>query len=146
MARPTTVPQARALRRNAPETERLLWKLLRDRKLDGLKFRRQVPLGPYVLDFVCMRHRLVIEADGPFHDPERDAIRDASLAAKGFRVLRFPNTEIQLKDWQVIARILEIVGTPPPQTSGGATPHPTACGGHLLPQGEKEASRLSLAQ
>ena len=115
MARPTTVPQARALRRNAPETERLLWKLLRDRRLEGLKFRRQVPLGPYVLDFVCMRHRLVIEADGPFHDPERDAIRDAWLAAKGFRVLLFPNTEIQLKDWQVIGRILEIVGTPPPQ-------------------------------
>ncbi len=114
-ARPTTVPQARALRRNAPETERLLWKLLRDRKLEGLKFRRQVPLGPYVLDFVCMRHRLVIEADGPFHDPERDALRDAWLAAKGFRVLRFRNTEIQLKDWQVIGRILEVVGTTPLQ-------------------------------
>ncbi len=62
-----------------------------------------------------MRHRLVIEADGPFHDPERDAVRDAWLAAKGFRVLRFPNTEIQLKDWQVIGRILEVVGTPPLQ-------------------------------
>ena len=115
MARPTTVPQARALRRTAPETERLLWKLLRDRRLEGLKFRRQVPLGPYVLDFVCMRHRLVIEADGPFHDPERDALRYAWLAAKGFRVLRFRNTEIQLKDWQVIGRILEVVGTPPLQ-------------------------------
>ena len=62
-----------------------------------------------------MHHRLVIEADGPFHDPERDAVRDAWLAAKGFRVLRFPNTEIQLKDWQVIGRILEVVGTPPLQ-------------------------------
>ena len=62
-----------------------------------------------------MRHRLVIEADGPFHDPERDAVRDAWLAAKGVRVLRFPNTEIQLKDWQVIGRILEVVGTPPLQ-------------------------------
>ena len=62
-----------------------------------------------------MRHRLVIEADGPFHDPERDAVRDAWLAAKGFRVLRFPNTEIQLKDWQVIGRIIEVVGTPPLQ-------------------------------
>lgn len=115
MARPTTVPQARALRRNAPDTERLLWRLLRDRRLEGLKFRRQVPLGPYVLDFVCLRHRLVIEADGPFHDPERDAVRDAWLDSKGFRVLRFPNTEIQLRDWRVIARILEVVGTPPPQ-------------------------------
>ena len=84
-----------------------------------------------------MRHRLVIEADGPFHDPERDAVRDAWLAAKGFRVLRFPNTEIQLKDWQVIGRILKIVGTPPLQPYGGTTPHPTAFGGHLLPQGAK---------
>ena len=108
MARPTTVPQARALRRNALDTERLLWSLLRDRRLEGLKFRRQVPLGPYVLDFVCLRHRLVIEADGPFHDPERDAVRDAWLDSKGFR-------EIQLRDWWVIARILEVVGTPPPQ-------------------------------
>ena len=116
MARPTTVPQARALRRNAPETERLLWTLLRDRRLEGLKFRRQVPLGPYVLDFVCLQHRLVIEADGPFHDPERDAARDAWLASRGFRVLRFPNTEIQVKDWQIIARILKAVGSPPPQT------------------------------
>ena len=115
MARPTTVPQARALRRNAPETERLLWKLLRDRRLDGLKFRRQVPFGPYVLDLVCLRHRLVVEADGPFHDPERDALRDAWLASRTFRVLRFRNAEIQLRDWQVIARILATVGTPPPE-------------------------------
>jgi very-short-patch-repair endonuclease len=112
MARPATIPQARALRRSAPETERLLWKLLRDRRLEGMKFRRQAPLGPFVLDFVCLRHRLVIEADGPFHDPEQDAVRDAWLVAKGFRVLRFSNAEIQLKDWKVVARILGVVGAP----------------------------------
>jgi very-short-patch-repair endonuclease len=116
MARPATIPQARALRRSAPETERLLWKLLRDRRLEGMKFRRQAPLGPYVLDFICLRHRLVIEADGPFHDPEQDAVRDAWLVAKGFRVLRFSNAEIQLKDWQVVARILAVVGAPPLQS------------------------------
>ena len=114
MARRATIPQARALRRTAPATERILWNLLRDRRLEGLKFRRQVPLGPYVLDFVCLRHRLVVEADGPFHDPDRDASRDDWLAAKGFLVLRFPNNEIQVRDWQVIARILEAVGKPPP--------------------------------
>ena len=114
MARRATIPQARALRRTAPATERILWNLLRDRRLEGLKFRRQVPLGPYVLDFVCLRHRLVVEADGPFHDPDRDASRDDWLAAKGFLVLRFPNNEIQIRDWQVIARILEVVGTPTP--------------------------------
>ena len=109
MARRATIPQARALRRSAPVTERLLWRILRDRRLEGLKFRRQVPLGPYVLDFVCLRHRLVVEADGPFHDPEHDARRDVWLAAKGFRVLRFSNSEIQVKDWRVIGRILEAV-------------------------------------
>ena len=114
MARRATIPQARALRRTAPATECILWNLLRDRRLEGLKFRRQVPLGPYVLDFVCLRHRLVVEADVPFHDPDRDASRDDWLAAKGFLVLRFPNNEIQVRDWQVIARILEVVGTPPP--------------------------------
>jgi very-short-patch-repair endonuclease len=81
-----------------------------------LKFRRQAPLGPYVLDFVCLRHRSVIEAGGPFQEPERDAVRDAWLMAKGFWILRCPNTDIQLKDWQIIARILEVVGTPPPQS------------------------------
>jgi very-short-patch-repair endonuclease len=83
---------------------------------------------------VCLRHRLVAEADGPFHDPERDAIRDAWLFAQGFRVLRFPNSQIEMGDWEVIARILDAVR---PSGEAGATPHPTACGGHLLPQGEK---------
>jgi very-short-patch-repair endonuclease len=109
MARRATVGHARALRRNAPSTERYLWKLLRDRRLDGLKFRRQFPLGPYLLDFVCLRHRLVIEADGPFHDQAHDAVRDAWLVAKGFRILRFPNGRIENRDWEVIGEILRAV-------------------------------------
>lgn len=125
MARRATIPQARALRRNAPATERLLWRLLRDRRLEGLKFRRQVPLGAYILDFVCLRHRLVIEADGPFHDLEHDALRDAWLTAEGFRVLRFSNSEIQVKASQVIGRILESVTAWPADGQLGATPHPT---------------------
>jgi very-short-patch-repair endonuclease len=79
---------------------------LRQRKLGGLKFRRQTPMGPYVLDFLCLRYRLVVEADGPFHDPERDAIRDAWLRAKGFRVLRFSNQEIHNSPEFVADRIL----------------------------------------
>jgi very-short-patch-repair endonuclease len=97
----------------SPATERYLWKLLRGRRLADLKFRRQVPMGPYVLDFVCLRHRLVIEADGPFHDPEEDAKRDLWLAAKGFRVLRFRNDEIGGGGHQVVNRIIEAVGQPP---------------------------------
>ena len=107
MARDASVKQARNLRRNPSATERLLWSRLRQRRLEGLKFRRQMPLGPYVLDFVCLRHRLVIEADGPFHDPERDAIRDAWLHAKGFRVLRFSNREIAGEPHLVAERVME---------------------------------------
>lgn len=86
---------------------------MRDRRLEGLKFRRQVPVGPYVLDFACLRHRLVIEADGPFHDAERDAARDAWLTSQGFRVLRFSNHDIQNHDWVVIQRIRIAVSAPP---------------------------------
>jgi len=93
--------------------EQKLWSLLRDRRLEGLKFRRQFPAGRYVLDFVCLRHRLVVEADGPFHDPERDAERDAWLCSQGFRVLRFPNHAVNSRDWEVIGRILQAVKAPP---------------------------------
>jgi very-short-patch-repair endonuclease len=113
MARKATTGQARALRRASTATERDLWRLLRDRRLEGLKFRRQVPLGPYVLDFVCLRHRLVVEADGPFHDPDRDAARDAWLAGQGFRVLRFANGQIGAADHEVIAQILASVAVAP---------------------------------
>jgi very-short-patch-repair endonuclease len=112
MARPATIHQARALRRSAPSNERLLWKLLRSRRLAALKFRRQFPLGSYVVDFVCLRSRLVIELDGPFHDPEHDAVRDAWLAGQGFRVLRFANSELASADG-VLARILEAADQPP---------------------------------
>src|SRR5437762_6827384 len=105
MARNATVKQARAFRRNPSATERLLWTRLRQRRLQGLRFRRQTPIGPYILDFVCLRHRLVIEADGPFHDPERDAIRDAWLSDQGFRVLRFSNREISAEPYVVAERI-----------------------------------------
>ena len=108
MDREAMVKRARALRSNPSATERVLWDRLRQRKLGGLKFRRQAPMGAYVLDFLCLRYRLV-EADGPFHDPERDAIRDAWLEAKGFRVLRFSNREIQNSPEEVADRILAAI-------------------------------------
>ncbi|MBS0362771.1 MAG: DUF559 domain-containing protein [Proteobacteria bacterium] len=106
---PATKARARALRQSAPLAERILWKLLRDRRLIGLKFRRQVPVGPYVLDFVCFAHRLIIEADGPFHDATRDAIRDDWLAAQGFRTLRMPNRMILGDSSQAIDAILNVL-------------------------------------
>ncbi|MBB5744851.1 endonuclease domain-containing protein [Brevundimonas variabilis] len=97
------------MRREPVVHERKLWRLLRDRRLDGMKFRRQMVIGPYVVDFVCLGHRLIVEADGPFHDESRDAARDTWLTRQGFRVLRFPNAQIEQRDWEVVARIIETV-------------------------------------
>ena len=67
--------------RRAPALyERHLWRLLRDRRLNGLKFRRQVVIDRFIVDFVCLRHRLIVEADGPFHVEEADADREMPLA------------------------------------------------------------------
>jgi very-short-patch-repair endonuclease len=114
--RPATVNQARALRGRATLTERTLWTQLRDRRLAGLKFRRQVPVGPHVIDFVCLAHRLIVEADGPFHDPAHDALRDQWLRTQGFHVLRFENKTI-LAGLTVIDRILEIAARLPSRRS-----------------------------
>ncbi|MDP2009997.1 MAG: DUF559 domain-containing protein [Phenylobacterium sp.] len=92
--KPERLAHTRALRRKAPSTETRLWDLLRARRLDGLKFRRQFAIGPYVVDFVCLERRLIVEADGPLHDPVRDVTRDDWLGRKGFRVVRLANARI----------------------------------------------------
>ena len=77
------------------EAEHKLWQELRDRRLDRIKFRRQVPIGKYIADFVCLEARLIIEIDGSQHaDSESDKSRGAELAAIGFRVLRFWNDDV----------------------------------------------------
>jgi very-short-patch-repair endonuclease len=95
---PGALVRAKRLRRIATPAEEALWEHLRDRKLLGLKFRRQVPIGPYVADFYCYELRLVLELDGPVHEGDsqisHDVNRDANLEALGFRVLRFTNREI----------------------------------------------------
>jgi very-short-patch-repair endonuclease len=100
--------RAKDMRREPAFYERQLWKLLRDRRLEGLKFRRQVVLGRYVADFVCFRHRLIVEADGPLHDERigHDEARDAWLTAEGFVVLRFTNQQIESRSWEVIGAIM----------------------------------------
>ena len=92
--KPEKLALTRTLRRKAPNTERLLWEMLRARRLDGLKFRRQFAIGRYVVDFVCLEHRLIVEADGPLHDPIRDVTRDDWLGRRGFRVVRLDNARI----------------------------------------------------
>jgi very-short-patch-repair endonuclease len=89
---------ARALRKNSTDAERLLWSELRDHRLNGARFRRQVPIENFIADFVCHAANLVIELDGGQHfsdDGERaDAARTAVIADKGFRVLRFSNLDV----------------------------------------------------
>ncbi|MCP4381970.1 MAG: DUF559 domain-containing protein [Hyphomicrobiales bacterium] len=94
-----TVPEriafARRLRREATPAEKVLWRLLRTPLFNAARFRRQVPLGPFVADFLSYSARLVIEADGSQHDPDgRDRRRDAWFAAQGWQVLRFANREV----------------------------------------------------
>ena len=86
--------RARNLRQTMTPAEHTLWYALRNRRFMGLKVRRQVPIGPYVADFYCAEHRLVIEADGGGHGGSRDAARDQFLAAKGLRTLRLWNSDI----------------------------------------------------
>jgi len=128
MARKATIGQARALRRSAPVAERALWRILRDRRLEALKFRRQLPIGPFVADFACLRHRLIVEVDGPFHELERDAARDAWLAQQGFRVLRFSTADVELRSHEIVGGILSIVEAPPLSGEVWETPHPSALG------------------
>ena len=90
---PSLIKRARAMRREPTEAEVKLWRILRGRRLATLKFRRQTPIPPYIVDFVCFEHRLVIEADGSQHAENRhDQERDAFLIAQGFSVLRFGTT------------------------------------------------------
>jgi very-short-patch-repair endonuclease len=87
--------KARTLRISSTEAEKKLWRLLRSRQLASIKFRRQVPIGPWIVDFVAFEQKVVVEADGGQHaEVGQDLRRDADLAARGFRVLRFWNHDI----------------------------------------------------
>ena len=115
---------AKHLRRNMTDAEKLLWRHLRGHRLAGQKFRRQQPLGSYVVDFVHFGARLIVEADGGQHNASsHDAQRDAWLKGQGFRVLRFWNNEILLNTDQVLAVIFEAVG------GVAASPHPSPARG-----------------
>src|SRR5580765_7342797 len=87
---------ARRVRRDQTDAERALWFRLRDRRLAGLKFRRQMPIASYVVDFCCESARLIIELDGGQHatSQEEDAKRTAALEAQGYLVLRFWNDDV----------------------------------------------------
>jgi very-short-patch-repair endonuclease len=86
---------ARTLRRASTDAETKLWWLLRSRQFADIKFRRQMPLGPWIVDFVSFEKMLVVEADGGQHaENKSDQARDVDLQKRGFRVLRFWNNDI----------------------------------------------------
>lgn len=96
------------MRRSAPPAERKLWAILRNRKLDGFKFRRQVPIDRYFADFVCMEARLIVELDGSQHAEQvaYDDARTRALERCGFRVLRFWNGSVLREPQSIIDTLL----------------------------------------
>jgi very-short-patch-repair endonuclease len=102
------------LRKSSTEAEKRLWKLLRAKQLAGYKFRRQEPIGPYIVDFVCFRPRLVIELDGGQHDATtqraHDERRTAWLRSQSFNVIRFWNNQLLENEAGVLHEILGALG------------------------------------
>jgi very-short-patch-repair endonuclease len=114
---------ARRLRRTSTDTERQLWRHIRDRQLEGFKFRRQQPVGRYVVDFVNLEERVIIEVDGGQHAlGPGDKIRDEWLRSEGYKVLRFWNNQVLNNMEGVLETIRNAL----------LTPHPDP-----LPQGER---------
>jgi len=97
------------------DAERRLWYRLRAHRFGGHKFKRQVPIGPYVVDFTCLGRRLVVEVDGGQHaENRRDEVRDAYLRREGFRVLRFWNNDVLKNTQGVLEVILSELEIPSP--------------------------------
>ena len=119
-----TLNRAKQLRGEPTDAESRLWSKLRAGRLAGAKFRRQQPIGRFVVDFVCQDRRLIVEADGGQHaDNEADKRRTAYLESKGYRLLRFWNNDILADTDAVLLAILEALKSPLPGP---------------LPQGERE--------
>ena len=121
------VALARSMRHRPTDAERALWYLLRDRRFSGFKFRRQVPVGHYIVDFACLSARLIVEADGGHHNGSpRDSLRDAWFRNQGFSVLRFWNfdilnrrTEVSDTLWHALQRL-----SSPPHPAAAQPPSP----------------------
>ncbi len=118
-----TLERARKLRRNMTDAERKLWERLRGGRLNGMKFRRQHPLPPYIADFYCETMRLVVELDGSQHNEDVDQVRTRFLEQRELIVLRFWDNEVL----QQIDAVLEVIMN----VAQGRTLSPTP-----LPEGE----------
>lgn len=112
------------MRSASTDAEHRLWKHMRDRRANGYKFRRQQPVGRYIVDFICFEARLIVEADGGQHQEQGayDSARTRYLESRGYRVLRFWNSDILARTESVLSAIHLAL----------TTPHPDP-----LPQGER---------
>ena len=111
---------ARSLRIDQTDVEKRLWRELRNRQLDGFKFRRQHGIGPYIVDFICIEAGLVVELDGGQHADQvsYDARRSVLIEAAGYRIVRFWNNDVLENIEGVVERIHELLaGCPSPQPS-----------------------------
>jgi very-short-patch-repair endonuclease len=104
--------RSRFLRQNMTEAERRIWQILRSRQMNGYRFRRQVPIGRYIADFVCHEARLIVEIDGGQHDRSspQEAERSGFLQNEGYRILRFWNNDVLANLEGVHAIITEELG------------------------------------
>ncbi|AGK56197.1 hypothetical protein HYPDE_22553 [Hyphomicrobium denitrificans 1NES1] len=125
--------RARELRNNATTAERKLWHRPRELKVAGQKFRRQVPIDHFIVDFACLSHRLIIEVDGATHATDAeiasDMCRQRHLESQGFTVLRFKNTDVAtnlggVMDVIVGAFVCPATPTPNPSPQGGGETQP----------------------
>ena len=139
MDRETRTRRARDLRRRQTHAEAILWQNLRGHRLDGLHFRRQYAIDPYIVDFACLSLRLVIELDGGIHDDDQrqldDYHRQKAIEALGWFVLRFPNERVTgalptvidvIRDQAKLARF--VTPHPPTDCVGGPLPLPVGEG------------------
>jgi very-short-patch-repair endonuclease len=129
------VDRARRLRRDQTDAERILWSRLRDRRLNGLKFKRQVPIDRYIADFCCADAGLIIELDGGHHsaNEEADVKRSAVLESCGYLVLRYWNNDVTKNLDGVLEDIVATLSRAPSATLAPRAPHPGP-----LPFGERE--------
>ena len=102
-----SLDRARQLRQRMTDTERFAWSRLRSRRFAGYKFRRQMPIGPYIVDFICLQRRLIIELDGGQHTEraQYDQQRTAWLEGQGFKVIRFWDHDV-FKDWDTVEEVI----------------------------------------
>lgn len=125
---------AKHLRKNETDAERLIWSKLRAGQVNNLKFRRQQPIGPYIVDFACLDKKLIVEIDGGQHNEDTvDKERDSWLTRDGYLILRFWNNDVFQNTNGVMETIREASVTPP------LSPRPSSAGNDY--EGELDAER-----